>query len=421
VFARRLWPLAAEGTAWPPTGWVTSPGWALSAPGRCGGRPVCWGSRPLADDRGPAAARQRAGDARLRRFCDAQLLITAAGDGRHGRLALRRRRSRPCRHGPVHVAGGAGALARPRSSGVRRARRTDPLPDACSGDRAGQRRPGGRGTRPAGAGGGRSGALPVPSSPISHRGRWPVCSAPGCPPGFRRRVARMPAAWGAFTLYLGVDAALVDGVGLHHQVVADEGTLGEGRSVFVSVSPPWDGSRAPDGQRAVTVSTHTAVEPWWEIYRQRTPAAREVYRRRRRDYADRCLALASRALPGLAAHPEGIRLLLTRHADHLRPFHRSSRRTGRRAPADVPRRGLPGARAAQSVAGGGLHLPRPEQRLDAAGGRSACRGRSPGGALGGGLSPGPRAGTSGSHHAEVPGCRRSGRRPAGAQATAGSG
>jgi phytoene dehydrogenase-like protein len=107
-----------------------------------------------------------------------------------------------------------------------------------------------------------------------------------------------------------VDEALVAGEALHHQVVAGSGALGEGRSVFVSMSPEWDTGRAPAGQRAVTISTHTAVEPWWDFYRRRTLDAREGYRRRRAEYVERLLTMAGRALPGLAAHPEGVRLLL---------------------------------------------------------------------------------------------------------------
>ena len=71
-------------------------------------------------------------------------------------------------------------------------------------------------------------------------------------------------------LYLGLDAAaLPPGAAEHHQVVMDLGRpLGEGNSVFLSVSPAADTSRAPWGMRAANLSSHTAVAPWWRL-RQR--------------------------------------------------------------------------------------------------------------------------------------------------------
>ncbi|MFN8527173.1 MAG: hypothetical protein U0670_01020 [Anaerolineae bacterium] len=40
--------------------------------------------------------------------------------------------------------------------------------------------------------------------------------------------------------------------------------LGEGNSIFLSMSPIWDAARAPTGHRAVTITTHTQVDAWWE-------------------------------------------------------------------------------------------------------------------------------------------------------------
>ncbi|MDQ3702565.1 MAG: NAD(P)-binding protein [Chloroflexota bacterium] len=354
VVAKRLWPLAARVPVWPPTGvrdlWrlagfglqtlrqspalaTLAPYWRATVAGRlaaagvgeeCGAGPgsaalgsAAFGSAAFGSAQrdgalygsGVAASPEGLGDARLRRFCDAQLLITAqttsaSASWLYGAVALDL-----ARHGPVHVAGGAGALAetllqRYLELGGRIHFRT----------RAEHVEVNGRGR--------------VVAVRDQRGGRWPaagkatavVANLPpanlaellgeSCPTPFRRRVARAPAAWGAFTLYLGVDEELVAGSALHHQVVTGVGPLGEGRSVFVSVSPAWDRGRAPAGQRAVTVSTHTAVEPWWAFYRQRTVVAREDYRKRRAEYAARCLALAARALPGLAERPQGIRMTL---------------------------------------------------------------------------------------------------------------
>lgn len=321
VVAQRLWPLAARVPVWPPTGlrdlWrlagfglqtlrrspaigALAPYWRSTVAGRLAAAGV--GEERVAGSVG-------LGDARLRRFCDAQLLITAqttsaAASWLYGAVALDL-----ARHGPVHVAGGAGALAETLLN-----RYLELGGRIHFGTRAEHVEVDGKGH--------------VVAVRDQRGGRWPargeatavVANLPpanlaellgaACPTPFRRRVARAPAAWGAFTLYLGVDEELVAGSALHHQVVAGAGPLGEGRSVFVSVSPAWDSGRAPEGQRAVTVSTHTAVEPWWAFYRQRTVAAREDYRKRRAEYAARCLALAARALPGLAARPQGIRMTL---------------------------------------------------------------------------------------------------------------
>ncbi len=118
------------------------------------------------------------------------------------------------------------------------------------------------------------------------------------PAALWREVRRRPATWGAFTVYLGLAAdRLPPGTSDHHQVVVDPARpLGEANSVFVSLSPVEDETRAPAGRRAATLSTHTRIEPWWEAHR-RDP---ERYNARRRRMTERMLAAAERALPGLA-------------------------------------------------------------------------------------------------------------------------
>jgi phytoene dehydrogenase-like protein len=71
--------------------------------------------------------------------------------------------------------------------------------------------------------------------------------------------------------------------------------LGEGNSVFLSLSPRWDGSRAPEGYRALTMSTHTRLDRWWD-YHDRDRAA---YEARKAEYLDRLFKAAELALPGL--------------------------------------------------------------------------------------------------------------------------
>jgi len=121
------------------------------------------------------------------------------------------------------------------------------------------------------------------------------------PASLRREIKSRAATWGAFTLYLGLDAAdLPDHLVDHQQVVVDPTQpLGEGNSVFFSLSDVGDASRAPRGMRAATLSTHTLIAPWRE--------AGAAYEDRRAEYAERLLLAAERAVPGLR---KAMRLIL---------------------------------------------------------------------------------------------------------------
>ena len=94
-------------------------------------------------------------------------------------------------------------------------------------------------------------------------------------------------------LYVGLDGAAVPaGSPLHHQVVQRE-PMGNGNTVFLSLSPDWDEGRAPQGQRTLTLSTHTELDPWWDLYEH----DREAYRARKQSYMERVLAAAEVAVP----------------------------------------------------------------------------------------------------------------------------
>ncbi len=110
-------------------------------------------------------------------------------------------------------------------------------------------------------------------------------------------VEAMTPRWGAFTLYLGIDSALFGQAGLNHmQITAAEGELGEGGSIFVSSSPEDDKSRAPEGLRAVTISTHTRPEPWFEALAR----GRQEYLELKELYTRRLLGLLNEQLPEAA-------------------------------------------------------------------------------------------------------------------------
>jgi len=84
------------------------------------------------------------------------------------------------------------------------------------------------------------------------------------PRGYRQRVDHLPAANGAFVVYLGVrQEAIPAHCPPHLQFFYNyDGPIGENNSLFVSVSQPGDG-RAPAGQATIVASSFTALAPWW--------------------------------------------------------------------------------------------------------------------------------------------------------------
>lgn len=120
------------------------------------------------------------------------------------------------------------------------------------------------------------------------------------PPALVGLPAKPNDGWGAFVVYVGFDeAVLPDHFPLHHQVIVRE-PLGEGNTAFLSLSPTWDASRAPAGKRALTISTHTALEDWWQAHDQDP----EGYENCKQEYTERLLVAAENAIPHLreAAH-----------------------------------------------------------------------------------------------------------------------
>jgi phytoene dehydrogenase-like protein len=111
------------------------------------------------------------------------------------------------------------------------------------------------------------------------------------PPQLRRETRA--DGWGAFVLHLGVVAnRLPTNLSDHHQIIADmDSPLGEGNSAFISLSPTWDASRAPDGHRAATITTHTRVQHWWDL-------DSDAYAARKAEYTEKMLANIERAIPG---------------------------------------------------------------------------------------------------------------------------
>jgi len=120
-------------------------------------------------------------------------------------------------------------------------------------------------------------------------------AAPG---SLQRETRARPWMWGAFVVHAGVRAADIPQTITHHQVIVDVNQpLGEGNSVFISLSPLHDPSRAPNGMRAAILSTHTRIAGWQGLNEA-------AYEQRKAAYAEKVLAAAERTLPGFRAAAE---------------------------------------------------------------------------------------------------------------------
>jgi C-3',4' desaturase CrtD len=245
--------------------------------------------RLLADALRPVAAHLNDATPDLRLYIDGQLLIAAQAtsatvNALYGASAL----DLP-RRGVVHLVGGIGAIARTLADAVRR-----------HGGRVLYRHEVEQVTLRDGQ----------PAEIITKRGDrfvadrvianlppWNIAKLLGdvAPKKLRDLPAQPADGWGAFMVYVGVDESQIPAdMPLHHQVIARE-PLGEGNSVFLSLSPAWDGERAPAGKRALTISTHTTLGPWWRLYQY----DKRRYDQRKEFYVKRMLAAAERVIPGL--------------------------------------------------------------------------------------------------------------------------
>ncbi len=287
--ADRMWAVALRGVPWPPqtgaefarlagvgvrlaaTAHVGLPGLALDAV-----RPV--------------AARLGGLPDHLRQYIDGQLLIAAQATSARANALYGASALDMPRRGVAHVRGGIGKLAETLADGVRR--------------HGGQVRYRQRVTGVAKRG---DGGYRVETNKDAVFEAEPVIfnlpphdaaelMGGDAPP--RLRGARLPAdGWGAFMVYVGLDGAgLPADLPLHHQVLARE-PLGEGNSVFLSLSLPDDAARAPAGHRALTISTHTDLRTWWRLFEH----GRAAYEARKAEVTERALDAAQVAIPGLRA------------------------------------------------------------------------------------------------------------------------
>jgi C-3',4' desaturase CrtD len=289
--ADSLWDLALRLPAWPPQD--ISQGFDLAARG------LGWLASDLrarlnpalaADAFRPVSAHLSGLPEQFRLFVDAQLLIAAQTTSRYTNALYGASALDLPRRGVVHLQGGIGAIAATLADALRRQGGKLLLRHEVSAVYAL-------------SGGGyrvetRRGESFAADLVIANLPPWNIRQLLGeSSPASLRRLPNMPqVGWGAFMAYIGLEDSIIpDAFPLHHQVIMRE-PLGEGNTVFLSLSPDWDAGRAPHGQRALTISTHTELGEWWRLYANDRPA----YEQRKEAYTQRLLQAAETALPGLS-------------------------------------------------------------------------------------------------------------------------
>ena len=292
--AAALWDVALRGVPWPPQT-VGEVGKLAGAGLNMAGRAPLRMPRLAADALRPLDAHLRGQSENLRRYVDGQLLIAAQATSTHANALYGAAALDMPRRGVAHVRGGIGKLAETLVDAVRR--------------QGGQVLFRQRATRVSAGDGAKQvetskGATLEADAVVFNLPPWDAAALLGEVAPARIRKAALPAdGWGAFMAYVGLDgSSLPADFPLHHQVLVRE-PLGEGNSVFLSLSLPDDAARGPAGQRALTISTHTDLRLWWTLFEH----DRDAYETRKAEYTERVLDAAQVAIPRLRS---AVRLVL---------------------------------------------------------------------------------------------------------------
>lgn len=290
--ANALWALALRNPPWPPQS--LSDGVRLIQKGLAWlGSDIHHLSPGLAVDAvRPVTAHLRHVPERLRTFVDAQLLIAAQTTSAYANALYGASALDLPRRGVVHFKGGIGTIAESLAEAVRRNGGKVLYRQQVSRIVIENGYPVAVETRR------RKRTEIYPADiVIANLPPWNISHLMGdhAPRRLRHLPPKPKNGWGAFMVYLGLDGAVVPrGFPLHHQVVVRK-PLAEGNTVFLSLSPSWDQQRGPIGQRALTLSTHTNLDRWWELFDHDRPA----YEAHKATYVERLLAAAEIALPKL--------------------------------------------------------------------------------------------------------------------------
>lgn len=288
--ADALWALALRNPPWPPQ----SPSEVVEL--ACQG--LAWTSRDVravgslrlaADTLRPVAAHLRDANRRLRLFVDAQLLIAAQTTSAYANALYGAAALDLPRRGVVDLKGGMGTIAETLAQAVRRHGGQILYRQEVNRIRLEKGRPIAVESK-------RGKCFPA-DIVVANLPPWNIASLlkEGGIPHLQKLPSRPQDGWGAFMAYVGLDGSAVPpDFPLHHQIVQRE-PLAEGNTVFLSLSPAWDEERAPAGHRALTLSTHTDLGPWWDLFER----DRTAYERRKTVYVERVLEAAEGALPHL--------------------------------------------------------------------------------------------------------------------------
>lgn len=293
ALATLCWRMSGQGLPWPPQD-MREVGWLLGTALRNFPHAVRGAPFALMTAHDWLRWRGLARDAAFVRFIDAQLLIAAQTTSRGANAIYSATALDLARQGVYHVEGGIGGLAETLAQAV----------EGCGGRVLYQQHAveivveGGRAVGVAAEKRRKRQFYPA-DVVIGNLTPWSLDALLGeaSPRALRREIAGRRPGWGAFVLYLGVRAdALPPDMPDHHQIIESyDGALGETRSLFLSFSPAWDRSRAPAGQRALTVTTHTQVGAWWDVL----ALDQAAYAARKAEYTERMLAQIERVIPGL--------------------------------------------------------------------------------------------------------------------------
>jgi C-3',4' desaturase CrtD len=289
--ADALWSLALRNPPWPPQ--TVSDATRLAVAGTDWALEDITRLKPglAVDAFRSVSAHLKSPSRRLRTFVDGQLLIAAQAISQHTNALYGASALDLPRRGVVHVPGGIGVIADTLAGAVRQ-----------NGGKVVYRQQAKRIITERGhpvAVKTTRGDVFDADIVVANLTPWNLVPLLDDPPRRLHALPRMPRnGWGAMTVYVGLDDSIVpDDAPLHHQVITtwDADGFGEGNTLFLSLNPAWDKKRAPIGHRVLTLSTHTNLGTWWDLFENE----RSTYEARKEAYSAHLLAVAETALPGL--------------------------------------------------------------------------------------------------------------------------
>lgn len=288
--ADAIWDLALRLPPWPPQSLVQLGDLLRKGAQWFSDRPFHHSDpRLLLDALRPVSTYLRSASPALRKYVDAQLLISAQATSQHANALYGAAALDLPRRGIVHIEGGAGAIARQLAQALRQ--NGGSIIFRQEAVHIVQER--GKTVAVETRGGDSFSANRV----LANLTPWNIARLLGehLPTRLKNLPAQPRDGWGAFMLYLGLDGSIVPpNLPIHHQVVIRE-PFGEGNTAFISFNPEWDLKRAPSGRRAVTLSTHTRLQTWWQLFEQ----DRAAYEALKDEYTRRLLQAAEIVLPGI--------------------------------------------------------------------------------------------------------------------------